>query len=1178
MKLNFIIGAILACASATAMAQTNYTYHYWFDSSPDVTTVTAGKNLAVDADVSGLTQGLHLLHCFSTDADGVQSSTVSDWFLKTFQPLAGANGKVVLHLDGKQLSVVDGNVSPEGLVNVEADLNSADCGIHTMGATFVTAEGVSTQYEERFFYRFPTTVDMQTFDGYYILDASVTGSVKGGHAGTVTLDIDAAELATGFHTLSIFMATPKGYSTNVVNSIFYKIPAGGEGLKSYSYWINDDMSDASSAQLSQVENPLSLVAMFNIPSRPFRSRDFALDTSEGSLKLYARNTLNFQSYDTENKISFASTDFTDPRVSKPLEESEITPLPEGVGSVKVVRPADNGIRWYSFQGEPGGLLKISADRGCITDVFAPDGERIDRAEGSDALKERNLQLMQTGRYFIAVHDFERNVSNLSLSYVNLNKYAVASTTPDETCPDGLLMMSVFGNGMNSLTSARLEKEGSALEAAQLQAEDNYTAKIRFNLDNEPLGKYSLVLQFRDDEDASEEEVRVADALTVVPRQDGEVKVSVIPSNRGGSDVYDITLRIQNTGNVAYWGIPVNIASQLDGGKYALFYKDFFTESVSGTSQFVNSSTTTGNLLNSGKSGSFEPFLLPYIGPRETIDLTLGLVATAHTRVNIYAWCGKPWSLEAEEMSAPDYNVDEVINWPQTNIVSFKTLMCAKLWIEANRGVSTTGKLAKAPASSNPPSWFDLVDFDFPHTPDTSDFAEWLGNISEAIGMAIAGIYLGGDVAVENARAINCGYQGLDDPNYQKDYIGSAAEVSNLKRRAMPHPNHIVATALGCGDEYEMMTSYMNGTSESPTPYATPTQVEMLGACDPNDMYGYIAPGGGNHVGLDVKTLEYTIEFENDPELANASALTVKVHNKLDGNVFDLASFATREVTIGNRKISVPAGHQWVRTIDMRPEINGVAQVSFSYDASTGDANWELVSLDPMSMEVTDVINQGFLPVNNDNGDGTGFLSYTVNLKENLADNTEISNKATIIFDANEPIETPTYLNVTDYQRPTSRIVNTDTDDSRTFTFTVDGEDDGSGIWYYNLYVRSVDDADWKLVGSNYEENTFTYSAPDVVENTQFMVIAYDRAGNVQDGTLVDVKLGDADGNGAVNANDAVVIRNYYVGRTDVINMLGADASCDGKINAQDALAVRTIYLGKTKIKQLNKLRKRKYAN
>ena len=52
---------------------------------------------------------------------------------------------------------------------------------------------------------------------------------------------------------------------------------------------------------------------------------------------------------------------------------------------------------------------------------------------------------------------------------------------------------------------------------------------------------------------------------------------------------------------------------------------------------------------------------------------------------------------------------------------------------------------------------------------------------------------------------------------------------------------------------------------------------------------------------------------------------------------------------------------------------------------------------------------GVLPVNN-NGNGIGQLSFDISLKRNLPDGTEIPNKATIVFDANEPIETPTWVN------------------------------------------------------------------------------------------------------------------------------------------------------------------------
>lgn len=61
--------------------------------------------------------------------------------------------------------------------------------------------------------------------------------------------------------------------------------------------------------------------------------------------------------------------------------------------------------------------------------------------------------------------------------------------------------------------------------------------------------------------------------------------------------------------------------------------------------------------------------------------------------------------------------------------------------------------------------------------------------------------------------------------------------------------------------------------------------------------------------------------------------------------------------------------------------------------------------------------------------------------------------------------------------------------------------------------------------------------------------------------ITDFILGDADGNGTVDVSDAVIIRNYYVGKTDVINLIEADATNDGNIDVQDAIAVRQLYIG-----------------
>lgn len=57
-----------------------------------------------------------------------------------------------------------------------------------------------------------------------------------------------------------------------------------------------------------------------------------------------------------------------------------------------------------------------------------------------------------------------------------------------------------------------------------------------------------------------------------------------------------------------------------------------------------------------------------------------------------------------------------------------------------------------------------------------------------------------------------------------------------------------------------------------------------------------------------------------------------------------------------------------------------------------------------------------------------------------------------------------------------------------------------------------------------------------------------------------VLVGDADDNGVVDANDVVVIRNYYLKKSDRINKEASDVNADGVIDAQDALTTRIIYL------------------
>ena len=187
--------------------------------------------------------------------------------------------------------------------------------------------------------------------------------------------------------------------------------------------------------------------------------------------------------------------------------------------------------------------------------------------------------------------------------------------------------------------------------------------------------------------------------------------------------------------------------------------------------------------------------------------------------------------------------------------------------------------------------------------------------------------------------------------------------------------------------------------------------EAVTSVDPNDIYGY-QDADGDKTLYGLEDLWYTIEFENDSTFATASAHEIHVIDQLNPQLFDLSTFSPTRIKIGDQevKLSDDDRKQGVVTISMQPSIHALAQVEWTLDQETGIVQWHISSLDPMTVEPTTNPMDGVLPVNTD-GNGIGQLSFDIRLKPGLKNETEISNKATIVFDENEPIETPTWTNV-----------------------------------------------------------------------------------------------------------------------------------------------------------------------
>ena len=308
----------------------------------------------------------------------------------------------------------------------------------------------------------------------------------------------------------------------------------------------------------------------------------------------------------------------------------------------------------------------------------------------------------------------------------------------------------------------------------------------------------------------------------------------------------------------------------------------------------------------------------------------------------------------------------------------------------------------------------------------------------------------------------------------------------------------------------------------PGPYGHSEPVNSL---DPNEIYGYLAPSGSNAVKKGLRDVYYTIQFENDPEFATASAHEVFVRDTLDSKRFDLKTFAPTSIRIGDKTVQLDGQPNFVKTIDMRPNIYAIAQVECQYNQQKGIAEWHFSSLDPMTMEPTDDVMQGFLPVNA-NGNGIGEVSFDIKLKSGLADGAEVSNRAGIVFDQNEVIMTPAWENIIDLYAPESHVTEIIIDTDATALVNMEATDNLSGVWKYDVYVQYGEGASWWKEASDVPADQMAKVRyyEDIVTN--YLTVAYDMAGNKEFRRELNPDMGDATGI-KDNQHESIADGRYY---------------------------------------------------
>jgi hypothetical protein len=138
---------------------------------------------------------------------------------------------------------------------------------------------------------------------------------------------------------------------------------------------------------------------------------------------------------------------------------------------------------------------------------------------------------------------------------------------------------------------------------------------------------------------------------------------------------------------------------------------------------------------------------------------------------------------------------------------------------------------------------------------------------------------------------------------------------------------------------------------------------------------------------------------------------VGVTDTLDSSL-DLSTLALNGVVIGGTRVPLPStfapalGQNEAGTVvDFRPAQSLLVNVNVSVDPLSRTLSWQFTSVDPTTGLPPSNLNVGVLPPG-----GEGSVFYSAKLMQTVKTGTQVSNQATIVFDTNPAMNTPTWTN------------------------------------------------------------------------------------------------------------------------------------------------------------------------
>lgn len=1148
--------------------QSQQRLHYWFAGDSLATQVPNYQN-GFTLDVTRLREGFNTIY-FQVVENG-PTDIESSHFIKIPQTECAGDMTVVCIIDGK-VAAEQKLPNAGGVIKWNMDVSSMDVGLHKAIFQVITPSGAGSSIAETYFIRTLSDADIATMQCNYAIDGYRHYSQKGTcDNGTFHFDLPVNEVEDGLHRIDYMLVAENGATTTQGSDWFYKTPLGGNGIKQYDYWLNDKSQDVHSETLAKSQDPFQLIKLLPLTQEPIRSSCFQFEVKDDKPMMYAKNDIHFRFHDKNGRWVDADRQYVDYSVSQ-----EVRNIKTLKNEQTFTRPDSNEVKWFKFEAEKGDTVSFRSNQATSLQVFSPSGTEVYSTSGDKSVRHDGCHTWENGTYYVAIHDVTGNKSQLTLDYFHMDKYDVVDQDVRVVGNGGASIITYRGNGFNDLYDVNYVNEhNDTIACSYIERHDNSKISITTDFNGESLGNYTAVFYFSDMKKAIPANIRLEKAKEITLSSRVTYPSSYLKSKGKTEYIVNVT----NQGNMTSFRTPIYIylsshketdisKIKIDGIRLRPITGDINTDGITKADKIwakeLQEKISDNHFFVGGKLKA--PFSNDSIYARAGyffVDIAPGetkqIRVTVYTQEAVDVWITTP----SENFAFTNKTNNETEEKSIKHRRSLKDKYCCirnKFECIANVTADAIG-IANTIASLCPGVPFQTA----------------LG-VADCVASSTSKI-------ISSAGTVMC-----DDKSIKKDFwdkvhdildgTSTVGMISSCASKLLPWKKAKVileaigdaagntSMAFGLGvEQADCVMAFLEkipNCPPSPPNGGTSTPVNSL---DPNDIIGYTSAAGSLHLNDSIRQVNYRIEFENDTTFATASAHTVEIKDTLNGKLYDLKSYAPTNFKIGEKTVNLDGSPNFVQTVDMRPAINAIAQVEGKYDQKKGIVTWIFTSLDPMTMEPTDDVMQGFLPVNYDRISGMGEVSFDINLKQPFPDGTEVSNKASIVFDNNEAIETPVWTNIVDAVAPESHIAGVVQMNDSTARISLEGSDNRSGVWKYEVYAQHGAGSTWVKAGECTADSGSVdfrfYEGMDY----GFCVLATDSAGNVEqkelsrEASLGTATKGDVNGDGKIDMVDATLIVNYYLGKPDTyLNALSADTNDDGTIDIVDAIATTKLYM------------------